>query len=558
MLPGQSKWQSSLRVKSVIHITLLSLVGLGFMVGIFTMMERRILIEFEQEKMKITESFVKETLKPVMLSGNAALMFELIENYKKIMGMEEIRIIRSDGKAAFLDNKTIRKINTRLGFDRFDLRPESGPPPQIIPPGEPNMKRVLSERRKIFFVEDPVNGGQISGIMIPILNEESCQICHGEKNRLNGILYTTFSTAERKLKVKNSLVLLSGIAIVGVLFIAAATYIFFDVNVGRPVSGIIKQVNRLVNEEKYDARIELKSRDEMGEIADAFNYFISSVEDYRIKQTREKEKLEKAVEERTGELKEKTLYIENDMKLAKKIQQKLMPEKFPEVENIDFHSTYIPCLAIGGDYYDVLPMPNNYVGVLVADASGHGSSAALLVSIVKTLMSTIAYEVSSPGYVVEVINRTLVAITPDDTFVTLFYGIINVEKGEMTYTLAGHPPPFVYNRHSREIKELKTNGPIVGAFEDEGFQETEFKFESGDRLILFTDGILEAKSKDRKFFGKDMLVSLVRENSELSPKELSEMFTRTLAQHMKDSEIHDDITLLIIDYNDEKKVRNNA
>ena len=281
--------------------------------------------------------------------------------------------------------------------------------------------------------------------------------CHGSEHEIRGIMLASFSAGAGELRILNYLYILGGGGVLGVLLISGAIFVTMNRYVVKPVSSMVTQVNKIVEEERFDTRINLDVRDEISDLAVVLNYLIASVEDYRIGQELEKDRMENAVFQKTRELREKNQFIEKDLLLAKRIQQRLLPEKFPAMPGIKFDAAYLPCLHIGGDYYDVFEMPNRHLGIFIVDASGHGSAAALLVSIVKALMTTIGRDIASPGYVIQLINKTLADLTPDDAFVTLFYGVINTDTGRMLYSLAGHPPPVIYNRHSDKLVSLETD-----------------------------------------------------------------------------------------------------
>ncbi len=281
------------------------------------------------------------------------------------------------------------------------------------------------------------------------------------------------------------------------------------------------------------------------------NYLIASVEDYRIEQELEKDRLENAVFQKTRELRDKNQFIEKDLLLAKRIQQRLLPEKFPDMPGIKFDAAYLPCLHIGGDYYDVFEMPNRHLGIFIVDASGHGSAAALLVSIVKALMTTIGRDIASPGYVIQLINKTLADLTPDDAFVTLFYGVINTDTGRMLYSLAGHPPPVIYNRHSGGLVSLETNGSLVGVFDFDKFTDSEYYFKAGDRLLAYTDGIIEAMDGKKNYFGINKMISIIKNSKHLKTESVASSLLHELNEFTGGAALSDDVTLLVVDYDRE-------
>jgi sigma-B regulation protein RsbU (phosphoserine phosphatase) len=198
-------------------------------------------------------------------------------------------------------------------------------------------------------------------------------------------------------------------------------------------------------------------------------------------------------------------------------------------------------------------MPNQHLGVFIADASGHGSAAALLVSIVKALMTTVGRDIASPSYVIQLINKTLADLTPDDAFVTLFYGVINTDTGRMLYSLAGHPPPIICNRHSGDLTLLETNGSLVGVFDFDKFTDSEYYFKAGDRLVAYTDGIIEATDDKKNYFGQNKLVSIVQNNPQLQTESVISTLLQELNEFTRGASLADDVTILVVDYDKENE-----
>ncbi len=542
----------TLKGKAALFILAVSMVGLGTLVAVFFRTERSMLGEFHNEKLRLVEDFVMGTLKPMMLTGHGNLMSEVMGNYKNIPDLKEIVIARTDGVEAFTDGATMDKVNERLGEKRFTRA--LVPARQAVAPGNDHFGRVLANGGKEVYTRK-TDGENVMKMMFPIINEEPCHACHGDDHEIRGVLVATFGMTKEDQHAINDMIILSVIAFGVVLATAFATLVYFNKMVANRITGIIAQVNAIVAEEKFDSRIALGARDELDDLSIAFNHFISSVELYRQAEEQEKERLEAMVRERTKELQEKNDFIESDLKVARRIQQKLLPEKFPPNANASFYAAYLPCLHLGGDYYDVFEMPNGHMGVFIADASGHGSSAALIVAIVKSLISTIGKDISSPSYVVQLVNNTLAKLTPDDSFCTLFYGVLNTRTGQMMYSLAGHPPPVVVNRFTGAVRSLETNGSLVGVFDFDRYEDTAFVFEPGDRLFAYTDGIIESVGgPEQEGFGRKRLANVLVENRELDAAQITARMLESMKEYTNDAPLADDVTLLVVDYQYEGKM----
>ncbi len=541
----------TLKGKAALFVLALSFIGVLTLAGVAMKTTRSMQEEFQNEKVRLIDDFVMGTLTPIMLAGHGDMMSEVMNNYKGIQGLEKIEIVRVNGIEAFADGETMNKVNGILGEKRFSRRLKS--PRQAVPPDDPHFANALGTGGKVVYTRQTDNGKMVE-MLFPIINMEACHGCHGADHRIRGVLLSTFTMTKEDKHLINDMLLLSVIGFIVMLATSFGALIFFNTMVANRITGIIRQVNGIVRDNRFDARIPLGSSDELDELSIAFNHFIASVELYRQAEEQEKERLEATVLERTKELREKNDFIEADLMVARRIQQKLLPEKFPENPNILFHSAYLPCLHLGGDYYDVFEMPNGHMGVFIADASGHGSSAALIVAIVKSLLSTIGMDIGSPSYVVQRISKILSRLTPDDSFCTLFYAVLNTKTGWMAYSLAGHPPPVVVNRHTGVVRLLEPNGGLVGIFDFDRFDDSVFKFEPGDRLFAYTDGITEAANKNRELFGGRRLISVLEETRGLEAAPAIEAVLAAMKSHTGDEPLTDDVALLVMDYQSNGKI----
>lgn len=537
----------NLRAKTILFLVIISLVGSASLALMLSRTKRVLAQEFRNEEMTTVQNFVVGTLKPVMLGGHGNLMSSIMASYKKNLGIKDLRILRTNGMEAFLDDETMNKVNQKLNEKRFtrELRPSA----RALPEDDPLLVKAVSTGERVVFNKSEDAEEQETTMLVPIKLEEPCKACHGDDHKIRGVLVASFGMTEAGRTALGDISSLAISAFTRLLLPLVVISLYINWAITNRISKIVAEVNEIVGADKFDRRITVQADDEIGRLSISFNHFISSVEIYREEEKAEKERLETAVFEKTKELREKNDFIESDLKMARRIQQRLMPEKFPDLAEIDFHARYLPSLYIGGDYYDIIEMPNGYVGIFMADASGHGSSAALLVSIVKAVVSTVGKDISSPGYVVEIINSTLAKITPDDAYVTLFYGIIELKTGIMTYSLAGHPPPIIHNRITGKLEDLKTNGGLVGIFDVDEFNDTEYAFKPGDRLFIYTDGLTEATiEKGREQFGPERVKRQISANGSATGGEMTSRLMAEFEKFTGGEALSDDITLMVVDY----------
>lgn len=538
----------SLKVKVTFLVIFLSLLGLSSLAYFFVNVERVMVQKFEKEKVDLIETFVSSTLNPVMLKGSADVMSSILESYKNIANMEDLVVVRTDGSEAFTDDSTVRDVNQRLGWEQF-FKDRSLPPAQIIPLNDSRLKEVQSKMQKIVVEEKGWDGSTYVNMMIPIKNVEECHICHGDEHEIRGLLIASFSMSKIEKDVSENNTDFIKYAFLVIIIMSGVMYVAFRKMVVNPISEIVDQVNLVVSSDRYDSRIAELTNDEIGEMASSFNRFISAVENYRIEQATEKDRLETAVQEKTKELREKNQVIEDDLKIAGRVQKGLLPTVLPEVPGFSFYASCIPCMYVGGDYYDIYQIDDEHVGVFIGDATGHGSSAALLVSIVKTLLISDQKRSLSPSIVTKSINDFMYRNTPDDVFLTLFMASIEVKTGKMTYTLAGHPSPIIYRSTDKSIEELELCGGMVGAFDSSEFTEKEVFIGSGSRMLIYTDGLVEATNSEGQEFGAKQVNGIIGGRYSVHSSAIIGEILERLEVHTGGAALADDVTMVVVDYN---------
>jgi sigma-B regulation protein RsbU (phosphoserine phosphatase) len=234
---------------------------------------------------------------------------------------------------------------------------------------------------------------------------------------------------------------------------------------------------------------------------------------------------------------------EQELQRAREIQQSLLPKDIPQLSGFEVATAWQPARVVGGDYFDVLRLGKNRLAICIADVVGKGVSAALLMANVQAAVRAFARDSESPAWVCSRVNSVLCGNIATEKFVTFFYGVLDGEKRTLQYCNAGHPSPILVSSDS--VRQLPGSGAVLGIFPDWKYEDSMVRLSSGDRLLLFTDGITEASGSDGKEFGEDNLALLAKANS-ASPA--SEINTRVLAQvtDFCRGQFQDDATLLVV------------
>ena len=236
-----------------------------------------------------------------------------------------------------------------------------------------------------------------------------------------------------------------------------------------------------------------------------------------------------------------------ELRQALEIQRGLLPKQIPQLRGFQISAAWEPAKAVGGDYYDVIRLSKQRVAICIADVSGKGISAALLMANVQAAVRAFAATDVPPSQVCNQINRVLCTNTATDKFVTLFYGILDGENGSLTYTSAGHLPPLMITRNGNTHR-LATEGAVLGVFPQWKYKDAGLRLGPGDSLLMFTDGITEAMSDTGIEFGEDRLVSTLSLSSAKNPEQLLVNLLNDVHLHCG-ARMSDDATLVIVSAN---------
>ncbi len=275
----------------------------------------------------------------------------------------------------------------------------------------------------------------------------------------------------------------------------------------------------------YDALVHISTRDELEELGRIFN-------------------------ETGPKLKERER-VKRSLELARVIQQNLLPQTAPELAGLDMAGQCVYCDETGGDYYDFidLPSPNGgTVGVALGDVTGHGIGAALLMASIRSALRAEAqhYGPDLVGLFGQ-LNRQIVRDTEDDKFVTLFYGLLHQATRSLTWASGGHDPALLYRARTGQIDELGNTGMLLGLIEEAPFEQAgPLSLESGDILVVGTDGIWEARNANGLLFGKDRLFDIMRSGTGQTAQELCATITSHVLEFIGSAPPGDDITLVVV------------
>lgn len=243
----------------------------------------------------------------------------------------------------------------------------------------------------------------------------------------------------------------------------------------------------------------------------------------------------KQVEEQASELREKNEQMESDLQLARDLQRKFLPQNFPrfpagvaaDQSAVKFCHRYLSTSALGGDFFNVLPISATQVGVLICDVMGHGVRAALVTAVVRGLVQELRAAANDPGLFMTQLNAALQDILKEigsPLFTSAFYVLIDLAAGELRYASAGHASPLHVQRGSGNVVPLSLNGgkpgPVLGVLPDSRYATFTGPLSADDAIVLFTDGLYEVESPDGALYDLDMLLAASKQFATLGVEEL--------------------------------------
>ncbi len=240
-------------------------------------------------------------------------------------------------------------------------------------------------------------------------------------------------------------------------------------------------------------------------------------------------------------------HLEHELVHAGKVQQVLLPQRPPHLHKLNISFEHIASKLVSGDLFDLAAINEYTLGLVVGDVSGKGAGAAIMMSLV--LAGFRAYQKSKLAVceVVARLNNLLEESVSDGRFATLFYAIISTQDNKITYTNAGHNPPYLF-RTNGEYEELTGGGIVLGFLANQIYKQKTIPFTSGDLLINYTDGITEALNISGEEFGEKRLINVIQNNLHLSSYDLKNLILTEVNQFTQSSEISDDQTLVIVKY----------
>jgi sigma-B regulation protein RsbU (phosphoserine phosphatase) len=355
-------------------------------------------------------------------------------------------------------------------------------------------------------------------------------------------LYKHLSSAQSLLvgTMRLSDALLVVLVLIGVMFlIIEAAALVMGLALARSITSSVHELfmgTERVRQGDFTHRINIESKDQLGELAESFNQMTGSIENLLLTAAEKKR-------------------MEEELRIARQIQMSLLPRGPLDFPGISMTALCVPAREVGGDYYDFFHVGDRQLGVLIADVSGKGTSAALYMAELKGLMLSLSQIYTSPRQLLMEVNRIISENLDTRSFITMTYGVLDLAKGIITFARAGHTP-LIYFRGdgtNAAVRVLVPSGIVVGlripgATEKfaELLEEERIELHQGDVLALYTDGITEAMDAASDLFGDARLGRLISEHGHLETADLRERILREIESFVGGADQHDDMTMILI------------
>jgi phosphoserine phosphatase RsbU/P len=442
----------------------------------------------------------------------------------------------------------IETLAPELGPIQFNvLRPESGNIKSEVPIADNAQPFVLAQQigtrgRPIPKAVNPFDK-LITGIVgLNVLDLDQKQGQAGSAR-----VFVSFSTRPSLLnrRLFSPLGDLGGAAATALLVVGA---VFLLIEIGSLVTGIVMtrtitsavdslySATQHVQDGDLTYRVRLPHRDQLAALGESFNSMMQSVATL-IEEQRQRQKLE------------------NELSIAHEVQQQLFPRSLPNLPGIEIEAICRPARVVSGDYYDFIRISPTRLAIALADISGKGISAALLMANVQAALRSdvLRYRDGQPGIhhqqidtaeIVSHLNLHLFRNTSDERYATFFFGVYDAETRQLHYTNAGHLPPIYVG--NGKVRRLETGGMVVGLFNDVPFQQGAVEIEHGGMLVAYSDGLIEPENVYGEEFGTHRLVDVATRNKDASSHAIAEAMMHAAEEWSGSPEQADDMTVIVM------------
>ena len=350
----------------------------------------------------------------------------------------------------------------------------------------------------------------------------------------------TYNLSDIRASVESQTDRGTALAVAYQIFLSAICLVLILLAILKPVQMIQKSIRKYEqNKDSEEVRRDLaqvQSNNEIGQLKNDIIVMTEEIDEHL-------HRIESITAERER--------VGAELAVASRIQSRSLPgvfPPFPERSEFDIYATMTPAKEVGGDFYNFFMIDDDHLAVMIADVSGKGIPASLFMMITMVLLKTETKEGISPAQVLQQVNEQICSNNPEEMFVSVWMGILEISTGRLTAVNAGHEYPVI-KQGDGPFELLKdVHSFVVGGFGDMTYDDYEVQLTPGSRLFVYTDGLPEAMASDRSMFGLARMVQTLNEEPEGSPKEIVVRMQDAVNRFVKDEEQFDDLTMLCLSY----------
>lgn len=464
-----------------------------------------------------------------------AIEFESNNDYLKINNVTILKILSRYPFVAETDSGIINKLNpshtSKMYYDGIPIPISLNFAPKDTPSSIPGWEYIETEEL-VGRIKSSINTCTFH------IQNEPQQVAYGTfiivvapiyKNVSECVGAVIFSVSILDVNHFNNSMAVAGVTITCItLIVTLIVSYMLSIYFTDPLQKLSQAVDEL-SSGNMETNVVIESKDEFGFLSEKFNEMVVN--------------LKKAYKE-----KESFAALRHELDVAKKIQTSILPKSIPSIENLEIAVNYYPMAQVGGDYYDFHVFDKNKIGIFIADVSGHGIPAAIIASMLKIAFSIQFAFADDPARLLSRINKSMLN-NVGMNFITASYIYLDLENNLMTHAKAGHPPLYIHSAESDDVRELNQKGKLLGLFPEIHTENIELPIQKGDRIVLYTDGIIEARNSNDEMFGDELFVGYIRKHSKMKPGDFAKLVMNDVKSWIGNSTSNhnDDVTLMIID-----------
>jgi len=392
--------------------------------------------------------------------------------------------------------------------------------------GDTGISRIFLDQTEVFITFAPVQStGWSIAIVMPVETVIAPALQTGEK--LSEQTQQTADEIDREIRRSMHLFVVTMVVLIGSAIVGSA---IFSQAITRPLQRLSEGAGA-IGRGDLAYRVHTGTHDEFSELADNFNTMAKDLSAMIAD-------LERTTAERER--------LSRELEIARSIQESFLPDRAPDIKGFDLAATSIPALSVGGDFYDFIPIDDGRYGLVIADVSGKGVSAALFMALSRTLVRASTAAEPSPAVAIKQANRLIYEDSKTSMFVTLFYAILDVHTKTLTYVNAGHNPPVFLRGEDASFTLLLAEGIALGVLEEIDLETVEVPLHDHDVLVLYTDGVTEAENEHGELYGEERLEAVLLDVQDRTASGIISSIVEDINAFAGQTPQADDITLLVM------------